>query len=328
MTIKSYRHLLFAYFSTIFPLNILGVSITRGILNTKKVSSSLGSACLLWIIFFTSIVAQPSASSTTTVYVVSPSNTVVVGQRFIVKVNISEVSDLYGWEFRLRWNPNLLDIVEVTEGSFLKQGGDTFFSKKTNNTEGSVLVDCTLLGDVSGVNGNGTLAVVTFYAKVQGESVLDLYETTLINSREQPIAHIATDGNVSTGPRAWSIVDLLEPYVSIIVILILIAGMSSAGFWFFKLRREKTRQGKGETTVQQFATLRLDVGDDEEKVVTLLKSAGGRLYQSTLTNKCGFSRSKTSKLLKFMESRGKIRREKRGREKVVILVDKVEGTRT
>ena len=80
------------------------------------------------------------------------------------------------------------------EGPFLKQGGDTFHSFKINNTEGHMLLDCTLLGKVSGVSGNGTLATVEFYVKVSGESVLDLYDTILVNSQKQSITHTSNDG--------------------------------------------------------------------------------------------------------------------------------------
>ena len=60
--------------------------------------------------------------------------------------------------------------------------------------------------------------------------------------------------------------------------------------------------------------------DDEEKVVNLLKAAGGSLYQSAIADQCGFSRSKASKLLALMERKRKIRREKKGREKLVTLI--------
>jgi len=65
----------------------------------------------------------------------------------------------------------------------------------------------------------------------------------------------------------------------------------------------------------------LGIEDDEDNVVTLLKAAGGRLYQSTITKKCGFSKSKTSELLTSMENKGIVRRQKKGREKLVTLIE-------
>lgn len=96
----------------------------------------------------------------------------------------------------MRWNSTLLDAVNVVEGSFLKQGGNTLFITPTiNNTEGYMIVDCTLLGDIPGVSGNGTLATVEFHVKTEGECTLDLYDTTLVSSFEQPITHTVTDGH-------------------------------------------------------------------------------------------------------------------------------------
>jgi len=117
-----------------------------------------------------------------------------IGQSFTVKISVSNVNNLYGWEIKMRWNATILDTVNVTEGSFLKSGGDTFFANQTNNAVGFVLVDCTLLGNVSGVSGSGTLVTIQFYVKESGECILDLYDTKLISTSEQPIAHTVTDG--------------------------------------------------------------------------------------------------------------------------------------
>ena len=139
--------------------------------------------------------SEVGLSSATAVISVDPSTrTAEVGQTFTININISDVVDLYGWEFRLRWNSTLLDALNVTEGTFLKGGGNTFFWPKINNTEGYILADCTLLGDVSGVNGSGTLATVEFYVEGRGESILDLHDTKLVSSLEQSIAHTAIDG--------------------------------------------------------------------------------------------------------------------------------------
>ena len=142
---------------------------------------------------FLNIVASENTSATT--IFVDPSNsTASIGENFTVYVNVSNVVDLYGWEFKLSWNNTIINVVNVIEGSFLKSGGETFFTYKINDTGGYIITDCTLLGDVSGVNGNGTLASVEFHVKTYGNCTLDLYDTTLVSSFEQPIEHTAIDG--------------------------------------------------------------------------------------------------------------------------------------
>jgi PKD repeat protein len=68
-------------------------------------------------------------------------------------------------------------------------------------------VGATRLGYVSGVDGSGILATVTFIAEVKGETTLDLFETHLADSRPTPfpIEHTATAGfftNVAGFPQA------------------------------------------------------------------------------------------------------------------------------
>jgi hypothetical protein len=166
---------------------------------SRKNSVLLLCKSVILLLFISSSAAgltKLSSLATTTIYVYPSSKTSVVGQSFYIYIKISDVTDLYGWEFKLSWNPNFLDVIDVIEGPFLKQGGDTFFTKQMNNTAGYILVDCTLLGNVPGVSGNGTLASVKFYAKSEGSTVLDLYDTILLNSLEQLIPHTANDGSV------------------------------------------------------------------------------------------------------------------------------------
>jgi len=142
----------------------------------------------------------------TTIYVSPAVVNSSVGEYFLIYINVSDVVDLYGWEFKLGWNSSLLEVVSVEEGDFLKSGGDTFFTEKINNTAGYVYLACTLLGNVPGVSGNGGLAIIKFYVKAPGECLLDLYDTKLGDSLAQPILHTANDGygyfaEASTGGR-------------------------------------------------------------------------------------------------------------------------------
>ncbi len=135
------------------------------------------------------------AHATSTVVSISPTTVDCgVGGDFTVRVMIAEVADLYGWEFRLQWNPTLLDILSVVEDRFLKSGGSTFFSYKIDSSSGRMIADCTLLGAVSGVSGGGSLATLTFYVKSAGSSSLDLYDGLLLDSSEQPVSFELADG--------------------------------------------------------------------------------------------------------------------------------------
>ena len=61
------------------------------------------------------------------------------------------------------------------------------------------------------------------------------------------------------------------------------------------------------------------IGSDTDRIIELLKLAGGALYQSEIVKKTGFSKSKTSALLNSMEGEGTIERIRKGRKNLVKL---------
>ena len=133
-------------------------------------------------------------SATTAVSVVPQLIRANLGQSFSIDVTVSDVVDLYAWEIELSWEPSLLGVISVVEGTFLKLGGDTFFIYNVNDTQGHILIDCTLIGQIVGVNGNGVLATVTFLVLSVGETPLDLHDEVLLDHNEVQIACQVSDG--------------------------------------------------------------------------------------------------------------------------------------
>mgnify|MGYP001093811619 CR=1 FL=1 len=128
-------------------------------------------------------------------YVNPQNNAVTVGQSFTVNITILDVANLYGYEFELKYNTTILNMLNITEGDFLKQSGNTFFYPEINSTEGYAYVVSMLLGDIPGVNGNGTLVAITFEAVAEGTSSIDLHDTKLRDSQPKPIPHLTVDGS-------------------------------------------------------------------------------------------------------------------------------------
>jgi uncharacterized membrane protein len=89
--------------------------------------------------------------------------------------------------------------------------------------------------------------------------------------------------------------------------------------WFFFINR----RNKGKET-SAMATLNLPE-TEEEKVLRVLRSNGGSAYQSAITEQCRFSKAKTSQLLTALERKGVVRRHKKGRDKIVNLIEQVKG---
>ena len=161
---------------------------------------------------------------------VNPSSIVdtglTVGKKFTVTINVADFVDVQSFEFRLRWNGDILNvtgvwqagrfIANITEGPFLRYGvvqpmpdplvpGGTYFSKKGYNEPDAVgvsdyiYVSNTFLGtqyiDVFPVSGRGVLATVQFEVIKVGASGLDLYATKVVDPNVNPYPHVVGDCN-------------------------------------------------------------------------------------------------------------------------------------
>jgi len=162
----------------------------------KKFTLSLVSSVLIIIVLVTAYFLMNMAK-TTTVYVDPDKVAGSAAQDFTVDVSISNVANLYAWECRFGWNATVLDLVNVTEGSFLKKMGATFFDYGLNETFGHMVIDCTLLGNVAGANGSGVLVSIRLNVKNKGTSQLALYDTKLLDAAEQMIVHTVNGGHFS-----------------------------------------------------------------------------------------------------------------------------------
>jgi len=126
-----------------------------------------------------------------TILGVQPSTTIVpgpLGQTVTVDIDITGVTDLYSWAFSLNVDSSILTITGATEGSFLSGGGETTFFPGTIDSNGNIFgVGDTLVGPVSGVNGDGTLATVTFVTAGYGLTPVDLFSVKLFDPNGNPI---------------------------------------------------------------------------------------------------------------------------------------------
>lgn len=114
-----------------------------------------------------------------------------------------------------------------------------------------------------------------------------------------------------------SFIDTLKDNAVLIAGLLAIAAGSSVGFLVFRHNRKKKIKAPENV---EFRSLP-EMESDEEKTVKLIRSSGGSLYQSAIINQLGFSKAKTSQLLGILEHKGLVRRYKKGRDKIVVLLE-------
>jgi general secretion pathway protein D len=136
-----------------------------------------------------------------------PSTSVSAGDTFSLDVFITDVTDLYAYQFDVSFDPGVLSAQDLTEGSFLATGGATFFIPGSiDNVAGLIsFTATTLLGPDPGVSGNGTLAVVEFSAIGTGTSPIDLSNVLLLDSTIIDITADVVAGAVDVQDNGGSI---------------------------------------------------------------------------------------------------------------------------
>ena len=157
---------------------------------------------LIPILLFATMAALVKAPAATTVYVDPPEGTAPIGDTYTIDINIDAVEGLSSWEVKLTWDSTILytDYSMITEGDFLSQGGAymTFFAVSLTPEPpappSQAIIGCMLLEPIT-TSGSGTLATVTFTVTSEGETPLDLFDTSLFDIDLNPIPHTAEDGH-------------------------------------------------------------------------------------------------------------------------------------
>jgi len=120
---------------------------------------------------------------------------------FNINITVTDVIDLYGWEFKLYYLKSVLNVTSITFGPFLESAGTTFQIDKSNpdynETHGLVWLADSLLAAPEGVNGTGVIASISFKVIDFGSTKLDLTDTKLGNKSGESISHTVYDGYFS-----------------------------------------------------------------------------------------------------------------------------------
>ena len=128
-----------------------------------------------------------------------------VDNTFTIDLEVGDVSDLAGWHSDIHFDPAILQVNSVREGTFLKQNaGRTHFRRGTiDNTAGRINGISSTRLTQGGVDGEGTLLTVTFTVKDGGETRVTLYGF---------VAGTSTGETITSNPTGISVgVKKIEP---------------------------------------------------------------------------------------------------------------------
>ena len=119
--------------------------------------------------------------------------TLVPCESFLINVSIVNATEVYSFEFKLGFDPNVLNATGAELGDFFPPSVVPL--EEINNVAGYVLFSATLESPEPPKSGDGTLAVITFHVEDFGASALELFDTSLEDQTSEPLPHSTADGN-------------------------------------------------------------------------------------------------------------------------------------
>ncbi len=111
------------------------------------------------------------------------------GATFTVNVMLSGGQNVYSVPLELNYDPNTLQVVNVSNGGFLSQDGQAVaLVHRDDPVAGKLQVTATRPPGAGGVSGQGAVVTLTFMAKGQGQSALTITRGGARDPAMQPIA--------------------------------------------------------------------------------------------------------------------------------------------
>lgn len=121
--------------------------------------------------------------------------TLVPPETFEVDINLYDIEDMYGYEFNLTFNNDVLICLSATVHDVLNET-NYLVDSSISNTEGWIWIKVDYYSPATPITSheNITLATITFRVKAMGVSILDLHDTHLTDPEDHEIPHEAEDG--------------------------------------------------------------------------------------------------------------------------------------
>jgi general secretion pathway protein D len=127
-----------------------------------------------------------------------PSINEVKGTTFTVNILVSGGQNIYSVPLQLNYDPNQLQVVNVSNGGFLGQDGQAVaLVHRDDSATGTLQITATRPPGSGGVSGQGAVVTVTFLAKGPGQSALTITRGGARDPAMQPIAMNGAQAAVS-----------------------------------------------------------------------------------------------------------------------------------
>ena len=129
---------------------------------------------------------------------VATPNPATVGQVIELDVQVSDVTDLYTYQFSLAFDPTVLQVSSVVLGDIFRGFPTGPVTGYLDNAAGTLsYVANSLVGaSLPGISGAGSLATITFQTIGAGTSALTFSDVLLLDSGEGDIATTIAAGSI------------------------------------------------------------------------------------------------------------------------------------
>ncbi len=124
--------------------------------------------------------------------IVPPSAVQAVGSTFQVAVMAKDAKDLYSLPLQLKFNSQVLQLVNVDSGDLLSRDGQAVATVHRDEGNGLVNVSTSRPPGVKGVEGQGSICVLTFKALAAGDSSISLPKVGARNSLQATLPTVGS----------------------------------------------------------------------------------------------------------------------------------------
>jgi immune inhibitor A len=165
-------------------------------------------SCVVTMNSAKSVTATFTAGDGATLWIEPPEATLWVSSNFTVDVMVTDVTDLYGAELELIFDPTFVEVVDYdtgTAGIQIQPGDcpspDFVVSNSANNTTGTISYAATSLSPSPPCDGGGVIASITFHGLSVGNTLIHIssYILSDTNLNAVPVSSVL-DGRLYVDP--------------------------------------------------------------------------------------------------------------------------------
>jgi general secretion pathway protein D len=110
------------------------------------------------------------------------------GDAEIVGISVQGVNDLFSIPMLLKYDPAVIQIMEVRDGGFLSGGTQAVaIVQRIDAQKGEVMISCTRGPHTAGVNGSGTILGLVVKGVAAGEARMQIVEVQAQDSQQRSI---------------------------------------------------------------------------------------------------------------------------------------------